>query len=222
MRQRFPHRPILHDTAMNCGFQGRLDVQSSGLVMCALTYEAYLLLQFRQDTHEVAREYVVLCHGKMVEFQEIHAPLWSKDATTRVEMRGSPARTLVRPIAWFSRAGFEDKHYSLLLISIVTGRKHQIRCHLAHVGHSVVCDGRYAAEELSEDLMWCPRTFLHRFRIELPGIASSIKKRVEARAALPKDLRKVLGQLLPTDAASAAVQQHLATGKARIGPKILK
>lgn len=195
MQQRFPNRPILHDTSLGCGFQGRLDVQSSGLVMCALTYEAFFLLQFRQDTHDVAREYLVLCHGLVPqELNEIRAPLWSKESSSRVDfVRGAAAKTLLQPIAWFRRDGSENEHYSLLVISIVTGRKHQIRCHLAHVGHPVVCDGRYAAEELFKDVTWCPRNFLHRFRIELPGIAS--REKVEACDSLPRDLQQVLGQL---------------------------
>ncbi|CAK0903721.1 unnamed protein product [Prorocentrum cordatum] len=63
LRHEFPRRGILSDPRAGFGFLGRLDGMSSGLVMCALTYEAHLRLQLRQDAHLVAREYVALCHG---------------------------------------------------------------------------------------------------------------------------------------------------------------
>eukprot|EP00913_Durusdinium_trenchii_P009110 g8564.t1 len=225
LQQRFPSRTvlldwsILHDVTVGGGFQGRLDAQSSGLVLCALTYEAFLLLQFRQDTHDVAREYLVLCHGWMpATLREVSAPIWSKDASSLVDYdRGAPAKTFLQPIAWFRRSGEQDL-YSLVVISIVTGRKHQIRCHLAHVGHPVVCDGRYApqepglAEDLPKDLTWCPRNFLHRFRIELPGLALGDK--VVACDTLPEDLRQVLCRLLPANQDASAVLKSLAAGQA--------
>ncbi|CAJ1352264.1 unnamed protein product [Effrenium voratum] len=206
MRSRFPERPILFDPKLGSGFLGRLDAQSSGLVMCALTYEAFLLLQLRQDSFAVAREYLVLCHGFLRQPQELCAPIWTAEESSRVDWaKGQAAKTRLKPVAHLAEG------YSLLAISIVTGRKHQIRCHLAHLGHAVVCDGRYAPEALQADLSWCPRNFLHRFRLELPGIDGA---RFEAACGLPEDLQQVLRKSRPEDARSGAVLQSLAAGEA--------
>ncbi|CAJ1419561.1 unnamed protein product, partial [Effrenium voratum] len=181
----------------------RLDAQSSGLVMCALTYEAdefwgatfgggpqaFLLLQLRQDSFAVAREYLVLCHGFLRQPQELCAPIWTAEESSRVDWaKGQAAKTRLKPVAHLAE-GYRVWRRGLLAISIVTGRKHQIRCHLAHLGHAVVCDGRYAPEALQADLSWCPRNFLHRFRLELPGIDGA---RFEAACGLPEDLQQVL------------------------------
>ncbi|CAE8674729.1 unnamed protein product, partial [Polarella glacialis] len=58
-------RPLLWDRSSGFGFLGRLDAPSSGLVLAALSYEAYLALRLQQETFRVKREYVVLCHGHL-------------------------------------------------------------------------------------------------------------------------------------------------------------
>ncbi|CAE7545748.1 truC [Symbiodinium natans] len=192
MQAHFPNRPLLRDVSAGGGFLGRLDAQSSGLVICALTHEAHLLLQYRQDTHAVAREYVALCHGFVPEnLHEIRLPIRVRaGASSEVHASGVAAATRLRTLARLSRpCGSSMEGFSLVVLSILTGRKHQIRCHLAHVGHPVLCDGRYAPQALQKDLQWCPRLFLHRFRLEFQGLDD---RKVEASHGLPSDLQKVL------------------------------
>ncbi|CAE7381643.1 ylyB [Symbiodinium sp. CCMP2592] len=193
MQIQFPNRPLLSDASAGGGFLGRLDAQSSGLVISALTYEAHLLLQFRQDTHSVAREYVALCHGLVPEdLHEIRLPILVRaGASSEVHASGVAAVTRLRVLA---RCSSSTEDYSLVVLSILTGRKHQIRCHLSHVGHPVVCDGRYAPQALQSDLQWCPRLFLHRFRLEFPGLDDGT---IEASHGLPNDLQDVLRRLCP-------------------------
>ena len=72
---------------------------------------------------------------------------------------------------------------------IATGRKHQIRVHSAHVGHAVVCDGRYSTTSTYHaDLKWCPRNFLHRSRL-----CFTINHRtIDIEQRLPADLTGAL------------------------------
>ncbi|CAE7793197.1 truC [Symbiodinium sp. CCMP2456] len=197
MQIQFPGRPLLCDASAGGGFLGRLDAQSSGLVISALTYEAHLLLQFRQDTHSVAREYVALCHGLVPEtLHEISLPIRVRaGASSEVHASGVAAVTRLRVLTRLSQqCGPSTEDYSLVVLSILTGRKHQIRCHLSHVGHPVVCDGRYAPQALQSDLKWCPRLFLHRFRLEFLGLDDC---KIEASHGLPSDLQDVLRRLHP-------------------------
>ncbi|CAE7873624.1 ylyB [Symbiodinium microadriaticum] len=197
MQIQFPSRPLLCDASAGGGFLGRLDAQSSGLVISALTYEAHLLLQFRQDTHSVAREYVALCHGLVPDsLHEISLPIRVRaGASSEVHASGVAAVTRLRVLTRLSQqCGSSTEDYSLVVLSILTGRKHQIRCHLSHVGHPVVCDGRYAPQALQSDLKWCPRLFLHRFRLEFLGLDDC---KIEASHGLPRDLQDVLRRLHP-------------------------
>lgn len=101
-----------------------------------------------------------------------------------------------------------QERYSLVAIRISTGRRHQIRAHLAHAGHPVVCDAKYGgkqleageksgAERYQQDLQWCPRNFLHRYRVAWV----SDQNPHEAHAELPGDLKEALAQLSPKVAA---------------------
>ena len=163
--------PILEDPACNYGFLHRLDVPSSGLILAAKTFGSYFDLQTQLASGRLLRDYVVLCHGLISAKLTIEAPLsWlsdsSRDSLTRSGAFGKPARTeLTRVRAVHSCKG---SSFGFCKIRIRTGRRHQIRSHLAYVGFPVVCDGKYTAQETFErDCFWFPtkRNALHRFRV---------------------------------------------------------
>ena len=99
---------------------------------------------------------------------------------------GRPSSTWMRLSASFL---VTSQVLSLFLMRIATGRKHQIRVHSAHVGHAVVCDGRYSTTSTYQaDLKWCPRNFLHRSRL-----CFTINRRtVDIEQRLPADLMGAL------------------------------
>merc|ERR1712061_781089 len=100
----------------------------------------------------------------------------------------------------FAHALRAEETFTLMAIQIVTGRRHQIRLHTSHIGHPTVCDGKYAARDmLRSDSSWCPRNFLHRYRLTFRDREGTLR---EALAPLPHDLTKALGELSGCDAAS--------------------
>eukprot|EP00435_Cladocopium_sp_Y103_P058945 s958_g20.t3 len=124
--------------------------------------------------------------------------LWSeaKSRVSRVhEGLGKPAAHLTRG----------QERYSLVAIRISTGRRHQIRAHLAHAGHPVVCDAKYGhsqvdkaggtLEQYHQDLQWCSRNFLHRYRVAWDS--QELRESYEAHAVLPSELKEALAQLSP-------------------------
>eukprot|EP00440_Ansanella_granifera_P052411 gb/GFBE01056830.1/.p1 GENE.gb/GFBE01056830.1/~~gb/GFBE01056830.1/.p1 ORF type:complete len:400 (+),score=50.07 gb/GFBE01056830.1/:1-1200(+) len=186
---------ISSDSRHQYGFLHRLDVPSSGLILVAKTYEAYYDLSFQLHAGRVQRDYTVLCHGWVCpEQEEVSAPIhWtngSAGASTVQVQGGKPARTHLQVICHMLRG---QQRFSLLAVRIATGRRHQIRVHLKHLGHPTVCDGKYTVPEVFvDDLQWCPRNFLHRCRLSFRDLGGT---RRFATEPLPEDLARVLKQL---------------------------
>eukprot|EP00439_Symbiodinium_sp_Y106_P022587 s6817_g2.t2 len=185
----FGRAPIFQDPEHNYGFLHRLDVPSSGLILVAKTYEAFYDLQTQLHAGEVGRDYTVLCHGWLPSsVREISASTWCEDdRPTLCGGRGKPSATQV---CGHSHYLHEVGALSKVLLGIATGRKHQIRSHMAHIGHPTVRDRTYAGKTaFNFDVLLCSRNWLHRHRLrfrDLQGRKSDICSHV------PKDLEASL------------------------------
>ncbi|CAE7036264.1 unnamed protein product [Symbiodinium natans] len=189
---RIPARrfPILSDKLHWRGFVHRIDVPSSGLILTATSHQAFYSLRLQTACGSFVRDYQVLCHGWLRGRQDVRAAVhWVSDGRTTsslISPFGRPALTRLRLSASFLR---KSEALSLFMMRIGTGRKHQIRVQSAHVGHAVVCDGRYSTPKTYRaDLKWCPRNFLHRSRL---GFTMGGKS-VDVEQALPQDLSDAL------------------------------
>lgn len=136
----------------------RLDRETSGLVVVAKNYEAARELGKVWETRAVQKEYLAIVHGHVeAEQGTIDAPLGKDDASVVaikdcVRADGTPAQTeffverrFTRPIE-NSPSAIHDLPFSLLRLLPRTGRKHQIRIHLAHLGHPIVGDKIYGGD----------------------------------------------------------------------------
>ena len=128
----------------------RLDRETSGLVLVGKSAEAALELRRALEGGHVDKRYYAIVHGPWREaFLAIDAPLGKDDASAvaiknTVRADGAAARTEVTLLRTFDREG---QPFSLLEARPITGRKHQIRIHLAHHGHAIVGDKLYGADE---------------------------------------------------------------------------
>jgi len=128
----------------------RLDRETSGVVIVAKTDAAARELRKMWEGRRVRKEYWAVVHGRvMPECETIDAPL-GRDEASRVAIKdcvradGAASRTDFEVVQRFARAGSE---FTWLKLLPQTGRKHQIRIHLAHIGHPIVGDKLYGGDE---------------------------------------------------------------------------
>lgn len=128
----------------------RLDRETSGVMVIAKTVTAALELRQAWGLGLVAKEYLALVHGSPADTEGVIDLPLGRDESSVVAIKdcvrpdGAPARTRWWWERTFVRA---EGTFSLLRIRLDTGRKHQIRIHLAAVGHPLVGDKLYGPDE---------------------------------------------------------------------------
>ena len=127
----------------------RLDRETSGIVIIAKTAEANSALRKLWESRSVRKEYLAIVHGELRGVHVIDAPI-GPDEQSAVSIKdcvrpdGAASRTKVFGIKTFVRDG---QIFSLVRVVLLTGRKHQIRIHLGHIGHPIVGDKLYGGDE---------------------------------------------------------------------------
>eukprot|EP00929_Paragymnodinium_shiwhaense_P048151 TRINITY_DN24388_c0_g1_i2.p1 TRINITY_DN24388_c0_g1~~TRINITY_DN24388_c0_g1_i2.p1 ORF type:complete len:177 (-),score=19.44 TRINITY_DN24388_c0_g1_i2:578-1108(-) len=164
----------------------------------------------------MVRDYVVLCHGLVApaRHRSISKALrWTEgNSATLCSTTGRPALTRVTVVAHASRAA-DRQAFTIVVIRIQTGRRHQIRSHLSHVGHPVVSDGMYAFSSTCRgDNRWCSRNALHRYRIEFRDDSGHP---IDCYEKIPEDMTQSLRRLEAKDVVSHETLQRIIGGDLR-------
>jgi len=172
------------------GIVHRLDRDTSGLLMVAKTDVAQASLMAQLKARRVKKTYLALVQGAVqAGAGRIEAPI-GRDPKNRMRMAvvadGRPSVTGYRV-----RERFPDWTY--LELDLVTGRTHQIRVHLAALGHSIAGDTVYGTGTARRGPDGLERLFLHAWRLVFAAPATGDLVRVEA--PLPAELDGVLGGL---------------------------
>jgi len=172
------------------GIVHRLDRDTSGLLIVARHDVAQASLMGQLKARRVKKTYLALVHGSVAAaVGRIEAPI-GRDPGHRTRMAvvssGRPATTGYRV-----RERFEG--WTLLELDLVTGRTHQIRVHLAAIGHPIAGDPVYGTGTSRRGPEALERLFLHAWRLELTSPSSG--RLIRAEAPLPPDLEQVLGGL---------------------------
>lgn len=162
------------------GIVHRLDKDTSGVMVCAKSRRAFPVLKEEIASHEAKRHYAALVHGQMEgNTGVIRLPL---GRSTRDRMKwdvqpktGKPAVTHFRVIQFMPR-------YSLVECILETGRTHQIRVHMSHIGHPVVNDPLYGWKK---DHFPCEGQVLHSRTLDLRHPVTGEEMHFEA--PLPED-----------------------------------
>ncbi len=189
-------------TVSRGGIVHRLDKETSGLLVVAKTEATRLKLIRELQKRRVKREYVALVNGVMVAGGEVQAPIGRHPRyRTRmaVNTRGKPAVSHYRVMARY-------RAHTLVHIHLESGRTHQIRVHMAHIGYPIVGDPVYggrlripsaANERLTQALRGFRRQALHAVTLGLvhPVTGNSM----EWTAPMPDDMKSLI-EVLEEDA----------------------
>jgi 23S rRNA pseudouridine1911/1915/1917 synthase len=176
------------------GILNRLDRDTSGLVLVAKTQESFIELRKQFRRREILKTYWALVWGNTNVSGTITLPL-AHDPRDRGRMRAVHSTNLHSERIWNAVTHYRQlaqaSEVTLVEVNMTTGVTHQIRVHLASIGHPIVGDGLYG--KAKPESFGLERQFLHAIKLQFRHPKTSRKLIVEA--PLPNDLKKVLTRL---------------------------
>ncbi len=157
---------LLHQRFGTVFVTHRLDRDASGLIIFARTAEAHRYYSGLFETRAVEKTYLVAAEGRVAEDRgEIDKPLKERGSgRVSVTFDGKPSLTKYSVIERLKSA-------TVLEVSIVTGRRHQIRVHLYSIGHPVVGDKLYG--DAAKQARY-PRMMLHSWKLKLKDMSGKM------------------------------------------------
>ena len=180
------------------GLVHRLDKDTSGLLVIARTPEAHTALVAEMAARQVTREYLAVCTGVMTAGGTVDEPIGRhRTLRTRMAVRSDGRRAVTH-----YRVERRFRAHTLVRVTLETGRTHQIRVHLAHIGFPIVGDPVYGGRRripqgcspaLAATLRRFPRQALHAARLKLAHPLTHRER--EWESPLPADMRTLLAVL---------------------------
>lgn len=168
----------------------RLDMNTSGLIIIAKNQFSHGMLSKEMTENKVEKRYLAIVHGIMKEKQgtidlSIYKPEGVENGTKRIiDERGQRSITHYKVVEEFKEA-------SLVECKLETGRTHQIRVHLNHLGHPIYGDTLYGYGEEEEDLI--KRQALHAYGLNFKSPRTG--EELALRAELPEDIKELINKL---------------------------
>lgn len=193
--KRYPEiKKVGDEPVLRPGIVHRLDKDTSGVILVARNQKYFEYLKSLFQSRAVKKTYLALVWGEPKEKSgRIEAPIGLKSGTIRREVGGK--KMLKLAVTEFKlKSVYENEAgetFSLLEVRPLTGRTHQIRVHLRHVGHPIVGDPIYGRRKEKEKQLMLHAASLE-FEIE-PG------RRIKLEAELPENFEKTLETLKTRD-----------------------
>nr|WP_314278171.1 RluA family pseudouridine synthase [uncultured Peptostreptococcus sp.] len=167
-------------------FVNRLDMNTSGLVVIAKNSYAHHKLSLDMGQDEVYKEYIAIVEGNISEDMGcLDFPIYreSEDSISRVvDPRGQRSITHFKVLARL-------KNTSIVSLRLETGRTHQIRVHLSHIGHPIIGDDLYGRANIN----LIGRQALHAYKLSFDQ--PRLGDKIDLKSALPKDMLDLIEKL---------------------------
>jgi len=171
------------------GIVHRLDKETSGVLLAAKTYKMQKAITCLFSERKIKKSYLAICLGKpptcTINAPIGRHPVYRKEMTV-LEKGGKEAVTHIEVIA-------SNKNLSIIKVLLETGRTHQIRVHMKHIGHPILGDSVYGREGQNQ-LYKAERQMLHAE--ELTFIHPFSGKEMTIKAPLPQDMLKIYEKIL--------------------------
>ena len=178
------------------GVANRLDRNTSGLVMAGKTLPGQQLLALLLRSRGLEKYYLCLVKGRLEE--PLHSRLyWKKDTESNTAAISDSPSEGALPVELILRTEEElPGGFSLLRVQLLTGKSHQIRAQLAHLGLPVVGDGKYGDEAVNRELagrLGLPlrHQLLHAYQIVFPDV---LPEGAALSAAAEEEWKKLAGR----------------------------
>ncbi|MBR3163069.1 MAG: RluA family pseudouridine synthase [Clostridia bacterium] len=131
----------------------RLDRNTTGLVLYAKNQIALDILEQKFKNHEIEKHYKALVYGiPKIKSAKLEAYLFKDRKKSTVYISDTPKKGYQKIITKYSVLETYDNNTSLLDVEIETGKTHQIRAHLAHIGHPIIGDGKYGINQINKQI----------------------------------------------------------------------
>lgn len=173
------------------GVVHRLDKDTTGCIVFAKTNRAFKCLSADFKEHRIDKQYTCIVHGRpSLNTGKIEVPV-ARSSTDKAKMAVTPKGKAAKT-TWVIRERFRD--FSWLDVKIYTGRTHQIRVHLNHIGHPIVGDPTYRDPKYIKNIptLAVPRILLHAEQLTFMHPVTD--KLITVRAPIPEDFRPVIEQ----------------------------
>ncbi|KJF28194.1 pseudouridylate synthase [Clostridium aceticum] len=177
----------LNRKEINCRirFVNRLDMDTSGLLIIAKNPYAHHVLSEQMQQDQVEKKYIAFVEGVIEkDFDTIIQPIYRptfESIKRVVDERGQKSITKYRVLERYKKA-------TMVEVQLLTGRTHQIRVHMTHLGHPLIGDSLYGTTS----------TFIHRQALHsnyLKFLQPRYREVVEIKGDLPEDLKQLQYQL---------------------------
>lgn len=181
-----------NETNQNCIVRlvSRLDMDTSGLIIIAKNQYAHMALSKEMQLNHLEKRYLAVVHGHLEEEEgTIDLPIFKPENEESIfkriiDERGQRSITHYKVIKKFENA-------DLVECLLETGRTHQIRVHLSHIGHPIYGDTLYGYGEDEKELI--PRQALHAYGLDFKSPRT--KEQLSLRAELPEDILNLIEKL---------------------------
>lgn len=201
--KRHPEIKSVHDFQANvgqinpedrAGIVHRLDRETSGIMVIPKTKEYFDHLKKLFQNHSVKKTYLALVWGRIEpKSGVINKPIGIKDGSVKRTVHTKNAKMIREAITEYKAKKYleievdgKPQPFTLVEVMPKTGRTHQIRVHMASIGHPIVGDSLYGSKK---EKLGLSRHFLHAESIEFPKLDG---KRLKVSAGLPEELRGLI------------------------------
>lgn len=174
----------------------RIDRDTTGVLLIAKDRHGLNFLLDELQNHRMEKRYLAVVVGKLAGKDTIKAPLLrvenaKNESKVRVDPQGQKA------ITHYASLG-DSLKVSLIRAELETGRMHQIRVHLASIGHPILGDGAYGSKSVNREFQLkgeATRQMLHAH--ELSFVHPKTRKKMVVMAPIPEDMQTIISNYLP-------------------------